>query len=94
MKKSILILAAWFMISGTGMAQAGFDELAKTPPTGWNSWNTFRLNINEDLVKETVDIFIEKGLKDAGYQYVVIDDGLQIGRVEKGKILYNMEKFP
>ena len=94
MAKSIFILAALLIISGTGTAQPGFDELAKTPPMGWNTWNTFRLNINEDLVKDAVDIFIEKGLKDAGYQYVVIDDGWQIDRDEHGNILCDTEKFP
>ena len=82
------------MIPGAGWAQPGFDELAKTPPMGWNSWNTFRLDISEDLVKEVADIFIEKGLKDAGYQYVVIDDGWQIGRDDYGNIIHNSEKFP
>ncbi len=94
MKKSILLLAACLIISGTGNAQPGFDELAQTPPMGWNTWNTFRLDINEDLIKEAVDIFIEKGLKDVGYQYVVLDDGWQIDRDENGNILNNKEKFP
>lgn len=94
MKKSIVILSVLFFISGTGMAQPGFNELAQTPPMGWNTWNTFRLDINEDLVKESVDIFISKGLKDAGYEYVVIDDGWQIDRDEEGNILHNTERFP
>ena len=94
MKKFIYILAASFILTGTLMAQTSFDELAKTPPMGWNSWNTFRLNINEELVKEVADVFVEKGLKDAGYQYLVIDDGWQIGRDDKGNILSNEEKFP
>ena len=29
-------------------AEDGWDQLARTPPMGWNSWNTFRLEINED----------------------------------------------
>lgn len=94
MTKSIFILAVWLILSLTGKAQPGFDELAKTPPMGWNTWNTFRLNINEDLIREAVEIFIEKGLKDAGYQYIVIDDGWQVDRDEKGNILNNKEKFP
>ena len=94
MKRLIFLLTACFILSGIGIAQPGFDELAKTPPMGWNSWNTFRLDINENLVKEAVEIFIGKGLKDAGYQYVVIDDGWQIDRDENGNILCNMEKFP
>jgi len=46
----------------------------KRPPLGWNSWNTFGWNINEDVIKETADAFIDQGLKEAGYEYVVIDD--------------------
>ena len=45
-----------------------------TPPLGWNSWNTFAQNINETVVRETADAMVETGLKDAGYEYVVIDD--------------------
>lgn len=70
------------------------NGLALTPPMGWNSWNTFRLDINEDLVKGMADVFIEKGLKDAGYEYIVIDDGWQIDRDENGNIIVNPEKFP
>lgn len=94
MKKSIIIAATLLILSGAGLAQPGFDELALTPPMGWNTWNTFRLDINEDLVKESVEIFINKGLKKAGYQYVVIDDGWQIDRDKDGNILYNKERFP
>ena len=82
------------MISTIGIAQSSFDQLAKTPPMGWNSWNTFRLNINEELVKEVADVFVAKGLKDAGYQYVVIDDGWQVGRDKNGNIICDAEKFP
>lgn len=46
----------------------------KTPPLGWNTWNTFGEKINERLILESVDKFVELGLKDAGYEYVVIDD--------------------
>ena len=48
--------------------------LGLTPPMGWNSWNTFTHAINEDLIKETADAMASSGLKDAGYEYVVIDD--------------------
>lgn len=75
-------------------ADDGWDKLARTPPMGWNSWNTFRLEINEDLVKGVADTFVEKGLKDAGYQYIVIDDGWQIDRDPQGNIIVNAEKFP
>ena len=48
--------------------------LAMTPPMGWNSWNTFTWNINEDLVCGAADALCASGLKDKGYEYVVIDD--------------------
>jgi len=61
---------------------------------GWNSWNTFRLEINEDLVRGIADVFVERGFKDAGYEYIVIDDGWQIDRDPEGNIVVNKEKFP
>jgi alpha-galactosidase len=94
MKKTFLFFAIFAFTSLNIHAQPGFDELSKTPPMGWNSWNTFRLNIHEDLVREIADVFVEKGLKDAGYQYIVIDDGWQIDRDEDGNILTSTEKFP
>ncbi len=75
-------------------AQDGWDELAKTPPMGWNSWNTFRLDINEDVVKGIADVFVEKGFKEAGYEFIVIDDGWQIRRDEEGNIIADDNKFP
>jgi len=52
----------------------GETMLAQTPPMGWNSWNTFGPHISEELVRQTADALLESGLKDAGYEYVVIDD--------------------
>jgi alpha-galactosidase len=69
------------LVCSTGIAGAsGWDDLAKTPPMGWNSWNTFRLNINEAVVRGIADMFVDKGFADAGYKYIVIDDGWQIDR--------------
>jgi alpha-galactosidase len=94
MKKAFLFFAIFASTFLNIHAQPGFDELSKTPPMGWNSWNTFRLNIQEELVREIADVFVEKGLRDAGYQYIVIDDGWQIDRDEDGNILASPEKFP
>lgn len=46
----------------------------KTPPMGWNSWNTFGADINEKLIFETADIMADRGLLSHGYEYLVIDD--------------------
>ncbi len=66
-----------------------------TPPLGWNTWNTFGANINEQLIMESVDALIETGLKDAGYEYVVIDDIWALKeRDENGRMVPDPEKFP
>ncbi|GLB51289.1 hypothetical protein NBRC110019_03280 [Neptunitalea chrysea] len=72
-----------------------FDNLALTPPMGWNSWNTFETDINEELVKGVADKFVELGLKDAGYEYIVLDDGwMTKERDENGDLVADPEKFP
>lgn len=48
--------------------------IAERPPMGFNTWNTFGKDINEELIKEITDAFVEKGLKEAGYEYIVVDD--------------------
>lgn len=66
-----------------------------TPPLGWNSWNTFGSNINEKLIKEVADVFIDKGLKEAGYEYIVIDDcWSEKERDTNGRLCPDKHKFP
>ena len=48
--------------------------LAKRPPMGWNTWNTFGDAVNEEVILENVDAFVKLGLREAGYEYIVIDD--------------------
>lgn len=70
-------------------------KVINTPPLGWNSWNTFTWEINEDLIKETVDTMVEKGYKDAGYEYVIIDDCWSLKeRDENGRLVPDPKKFP
>jgi len=38
---------------------------------GWNSWNRYHCNINEDLIRKTAAAMVSTGLKAAGYNYVV-----------------------
>lgn len=70
------------------------NGLAPTPPMGWNSWNTFGKNISDDVVRGVADKFIELGLKDLGYQYVVIDDHWEGGRDAAGHLIPHPNKFP
>lgn len=71
-----------------------FDSLAQTPPMGWNSWNKFGCDVSEKLMKEMADAMVESGMRDAGYEYIVIDDCWQIGRDSLGNIIPDPERFP
>ena len=66
-----------------------------TPPMGWNSWNTFGKDINEELILKTAEFISESGFKDCGYDYVVIDDcWAEKQRDENGNLCADKEKFP
>lgn len=66
-----------------------------TPPMGWNSWNTFGPDINEQLIFETADIMVEKGFLAKGYEYLVIDDCWSLKeRDAGGRLVADPEKFP
>jgi alpha-galactosidase len=61
---------------------------------GWNSWNKFACDVSERLIRETADAIVASGMRDAGYQYVVIDDCWQVARDSVGNILVDAERFP
>lgn len=70
--------------------------IVQTPPMGWNTWNTFGEHINEQLIRESVDTFVKLGLREAGYQYVVIDDcwSERERDFKTNEIVPSKEKFP
>ena len=76
-----------------GQAQK-FDALAKTPPMGWNSWNKFQCNISEQLIRETADAMVTSGMREAGYQYINIDDCWHGTRDSLGFIRPDSGRFP
>jgi alpha-galactosidase len=61
---------------------------------GWNSWNKFQCNVSESLIKEAADAMVRTGMRDAGYQYVVIDDCWQVSRDTNGNIVADSQRFP
>ena len=68
---------------------------AYEPPTmGWSSWNTYRVNISDELIRRQADAMVEKGLKDVGYRYINIDDGFFGGRAADGTLLIHPTRFP
>lgn len=95
MKKQSVITLMWILSTvGGGFCQK-FEGLALTPPMGWNSWNTFGTQIHESLIKEVVEALIASGMRDGGYQYVVLDDGWEaMERDSLGNILPDPVRFP
>lgn len=72
-----------------------FMPLAQLPPMGWNSWNTFGWQINEQLIFEMADLMASQGYREAGYEYLVIDDCWSLReRGKDGRIVPDPEKFP
>jgi alpha-galactosidase len=68
--------------------------VAPTPPMGFNTWNYFHCDVSENLIKEMADAMVSSGMKEAGYQYIVIDDCWQVDRDENGVIVADPERFP
>ncbi len=95
MKKSTLSLAALTVLAMSSTSLAHPDSLVLTPPLGWNSWNIFHENINENQIKEIADAMVESGLRDAGYIYLNLDDNwMDTKRDSEGALTHNPKTFP
>ena len=89
-----LLIILIVCISPTMNAQKN-KEIALTPAMGWNSWNKFKHDINENLIMQIADAMVSTGLKEAGYTYVNLDDTWQSPqRDPDGFIKCDSNKFP
>jgi len=91
--RAALGIASLGLLAAAGELQALDNGLARTPPMGWNSWNKFACNVSEDLIRQAADAMVSSGMKDAGYQYVVIDDCWQVDRDAQGNIIPDAKRF-
>jgi alpha-galactosidase len=87
-----------YLFAATALATLGIplahaQQLAATPPMGWNSWNHFESKIDDRTVRAIADALVSTGMKDAGYIYINIDDTWEDKRDANGTILTN-SKFP
>ena len=90
---SILSIFTFSLLSAIS-AEAQTIQSVEPPIMGWSSWNTYRINISEDLIKRQAEAMVSLGLKDAGYSYINIDDGFFGYRDEKGGLQTHPERFP
>ncbi|GAA1928702.1 glycoside hydrolase family 27 protein [Streptantibioticus ferralitis] len=92
---SIALPALSLSLLATTPAHALDNGLARTPPMGWNSWDTFGCNANEQIVKDTADFMVSSGMRDAGYQYLTIDDcWMSRSRDAGGNLAPDLQKYP
>lgn len=70
------------------------NGLARTPQMGWNNWNSLGCDVAQDSILNIAKILKDVGLRDVGYNYVVLDDCWQDGRGKDGRIIVDKKKFP
>src|SRR5947208_2441557 len=90
----LALLAACQLGLGAFAQTAVSKGLAFIPPMGWNTWNKFACNVSDELVRGMADAMVKSGMKDAGYQYIVIDDCWQVSRDATGTIVVDPQRFP
>jgi alpha-galactosidase len=96
-RQSLIAIASVLFLCSSLVAQENSDaskNLALTPPMGWNSWNKFACDVSEDMIRSMADAMVKSGMKDAGYEYVNIDDCWQVSRDASGNIVADPQRFP
>ena len=91
--KTFRALAHIGIISVSALAACAQNQLAATPPMGWNSWNHFAEKVDDKTIRETADALVSTGLKDAGYIYLNIDDTWE-GERDTNGVIHPNQKFP
>lgn len=106
MQPSLLLAVALFLtgtaaeaqeqpsLSPAGRWSANSTGQATTPPVGWNSWNAFFTDVDEEKVLASAKVIVDSGLAAKGYRYVNLDEGWWDHRRADGRMLVRADKFP
>ncbi|KAI4183094.1 MAG: hypothetical protein L6R41_005590 [Letrouitia leprolyta] len=87
----VTALVAWVLLSVSALGSTSYDGLAKTPQMGW----AYGCDIDADTLLETAQKMVDFGLRDLGYQYVILDDcWSNRERSDNGSLVANSTKFP
>jgi hypothetical protein len=71
------------------------NELALTPPMGWNGYNHFGRDVSADVVRAMARALVTSGMKALGYDYVNLDGGWDLkARNPEGELQPDPKKFP
>lgn len=71
---ALLLATAGLTVTAPQPARALDNGVARTPPMGWNNWNSFGCDVSEALIKQMADTIVTNGMAELGYRYVVVDD--------------------
>ncbi|MGH3768691.1 MAG: NPCBM/NEW2 domain-containing protein [Pseudonocardiaceae bacterium] len=101
-RRTVGLLAVLFTTAAAVITGFAAPAMASTPvvplsapPMGWNSWNKFGCNVDENLIKGNVDAIVANGLDTAGYKYVNIDDcWMAPTRDSQGRLQSDPTRFP
>lgn len=66
---------------------SSYNGLNLVPQMGWNNWNAFHCDVNESLLLTTAQDMVDYGLRDLGYDHIVLDDCWAVGRNESGYLI-------
>jgi len=87
-------IAVFCSVLSIFVAAQNKDNIALTPPMGWNSWNLVEANVSETIIREIADSMAANGMRDAGYQYIIIDDFWVGGRDAGNRLFPDPVRFP
>lgn len=92
----LLVRAAAYIQNGTVVipGASSYNGLNLTPQMGWDNWNAFGCDVSEDLLLSTADAMVDYGLRDLGYNYVILDDCWSAGRNQYRIQEANPIRFP
>ncbi len=90
--QTVLLFVAIALMHCSIKAQS--QPLALTPPMGWNSWNLVESEVSDPLIREIADAMVSTGMRDAGYQYFIIDEFWVGGRDATNHLFPDRERFP
>ncbi|KAI4190362.1 MAG: hypothetical protein LQ348_003670 [Seirophora lacunosa] len=88
-------IVTFFLPLASALGSTSYNGLAKTPQMGWDNWNAYGCEIDAATLLETAQKMVDFGLRDLGYNYVILDDcWSNMQRSDDGSLVANATKFP
>ncbi len=84
---------ALHLLVAAALSSSCHAQSAATPPMGWNTWNYYRIHFTDKDIRSAADAIASNGMREAGYEYILIDDGWQ-GQRDAAGVLHGNENFP